>query len=129
MKSFLYITTRNACIDYLRKKKKQDISQNEIRYLTAKDVQPVEYEVMSADVLQELVKAIDELPPQCAEVFKAIFFENLSTSQVARKLNISNQNVLNQKAKAIRIMKAALAKKDMLSVALCCCLDMVAMMH
>ena len=62
--------------------------------------------MIQAEVLGEISHRIEELPNKCRQIFKLIFYNNLSTAEVSSKLGISNQNVLNQKAKAIQILRS-----------------------
>lgn len=116
IKSFLYITARNASLDYLRAMQRQRIAHQEIRYLEKEE--DVENEMVAAEVFHELSRQIEELPPQCQKIFKLIYFKNLSTAEVAGQLNITNQNVLNQKARAIEILRFRLVKKALIPASL-----------
>ncbi|MFT4016738.1 MAG: RNA polymerase sigma-70 factor [Agriterribacter sp.] len=114
IKSFLYTATRNACIDFLRKQKRHEHSHNEIEYLTAQAVFPDDIDIVNAEVLATLYREIENLPPQCGAVFKLLFFQRLSTEETAKQLNISAKTVLNQKGKAIQLLRKAFLQKGML---------------
>ena len=108
IKAFLYVTSRNACLDHFRKVQRERSVQKEIQYLLDMEMR-ANHEVIGAEVISELYSRIEKLPGTCRRIVKMILFENLNTSEIAQKLGISNQTVLNQKAKAVsRLSKALL---------------------
>jgi RNA polymerase sigma-70 factor (ECF subfamily) len=117
IKAFLYISCRNGCMDYFRQIKKEREARPEIIYLRKID-ELATSEMIDAEVFTELGKLIEKLPFKCRTIFNLIYNDNLSTSEVASKLNISNQNVLNQKARAIHILRDALVQKFYLPLSL-----------
>nr|WP_295876525.1 sigma-70 family RNA polymerase sigma factor [uncultured Chitinophaga sp.] len=110
IKAFLYTATRNACIDLHRQKKRQERSHEEIQYLLQPDDDADDLQLIDAEIMQRLFQEIESLPPQCSKVFKLIFVSKLDTGAIARQMKISPKTVLNQKAKAVRLLRAALLK-------------------
>ncbi|MBN8855827.1 MAG: hypothetical protein BGO55_16170 [Sphingobacteriales bacterium 50-39] len=111
IKAFLYVTSRNACLDYLRKLQQQRSIQKEVYYL--KEVYhlldpQVGHEIIRAEVITELYQQIESLPSTCRQIIKMMLVENLDTSQIAEKLGISSQTVRNQKAIAVRKLKVSM---------------------
>jgi len=66
----------------------------------------------------ELQQAIDnamlKLPPQCKLVFEMSRMEQLSYSEIAKKLNISTNTIENHISKALKILRIEL--REFLSV-------------
>jgi len=117
IKAFAYIVARNACFNYLQSVHRKSNSHKEILYLgNEEDNQLINYEIINADVIQELHRQIELLPPQCGLVFKKMFFFGLNSSQVAEEMGITRKTVLNQKLKAIAMLRAGLLKKGLLPV-------------
>jgi RNA polymerase sigma-70 factor (family 1) len=114
IRSFLFVSTRNSCFDFLRSEQRHGNSHKELLYLQGEAEEQVENEMIKARVLQEIYTKVEVLPPQCRKVFKLIFFEGLSTSQIAQRMNITARTVLNQKARAIQLLRGTLINKDML---------------
>jgi RNA polymerase sigma factor (sigma-70 family) len=52
--------------------------------------------------------AVEKLPAQRKRIIKSLFFEGMSSDQVAAAMDLSRQTVLNQKARAIAFLKLAL---------------------
>lgn len=105
IKAFLYVTSRNACLDHFRKLQRQRSIQKEVNYLL--DPQ-VGQEIIKAEVITELYQRIERLPSTCRTIVKMMLVEDLDTFQIAEKLGISSQTVRNQKAIAVRKLKVML---------------------
>jgi len=112
--AFLYVSVRNACVDFLRTVQRRDTSHREIFYLSAVGEEDMNHEKNRARIVQEIFLQVENLPPQCREIFKQLFFKRKSSAKVARGLGISPQTVLNQKIKAIRLLRMALQRKELL---------------
>lgn len=113
IKSFLYTTVRNSCLDYLRHMNRRSSWHKEISYLSETN-EEVEDEMMKARILQEIYNEIETLPSQCRLIFKLIFINGLSSKQISEQLGITAKTVLNQKLKAVRLLKNSLLKKNLL---------------
>jgi len=107
IRAFLYVTSRNACIDHLRFLQKQRTAHKELSYFEELEV-GAKNEMITAEVLSSLSIKIKALPQKCREIFELIYIKNLSTAEVAAQMGVSNQNVLNQKARAINILRSSL---------------------
>jgi RNA polymerase sigma-70 factor (ECF subfamily) len=100
---FLYTVVSNACSNFLRDQHKKRAREKEVAYLS--EFMSNSDQLIEARYIDEVYREIDNLPQKCKEILKLIIFENLDTHEVAEKLQISKQNVLNQKAKAIGILR------------------------
>lgn len=119
IKAFLYISTRNTCLNFLQYRQRKSVSQKELEYLSEREG-PVafDFELINAEVMQAIHRQVEELPRQCREIFKLIFFQGLSTAEIADRLGISTKTVLNQKLKAISLIRTELLKRKLFMVAL-----------
>lgn len=106
IKSFLYTATRNACLNLLKHKQRATLSQKEILYL-GKDLDDDNSltDMIEAELLDKLYQGIENLPTKCRNVAKLIFQEGLSTKEAAKRLNMTERNVLNQKTRAIQLLR------------------------
>jgi RNA polymerase sigma-70 factor (ECF subfamily) len=119
IKAFLYITTRNACLNYLRQSQRQHSSKRELNRLQDKTDEHALSHMVHAEVLREVEFEIDQLPTRCKEIFKLIYYERRPADEIAAQLGISINTVWVQRAKAIQLIRTNLLKKGMLSVLLC----------
>jgi len=108
IRNSLYLICKNASIDHLRHVQKELKALNWLE----KPENDIENrnEKITAEVLAELAKKIELLPDKCQKIVKLIYYNNLSTAEVAIQMGISNQNVLNQKARAIQILRSSIQK-------------------
>jgi RNA polymerase sigma-70 factor (family 1) len=108
IRAFLYITARNACLDFLNYTKKQHERKKELTYLSSDDEQPIIHTMIKAEILGEIYREIEQLPTECKKVFKMSYLEGLRNQEIADQLNLSVHTVKNQKARAIKLMRVRL---------------------
>jgi RNA polymerase sigma-70 factor (ECF subfamily) len=114
------VTTRNASLNYLRHIQRKTASQSELSYLQKdKDDHDVITDMIEGELLRKIYPLIETLPNKCKTIFKLIYFEDASTDEVAEKLHITPRNVLNQKRRAIQLLK----KKLLVAVFVSLCLN------
>jgi RNA polymerase sigma-70 factor (family 1) len=105
LRVYLFTIAKNFSLNYITKNYK-----NITVSLDAVDVEPVmEFNgpaelCISADMVRQIRKAIQQLPPQCRLIFQLVKEEGLKYKEVAAILGISPLTVRNQLAIAIRKM-------------------------
>lgn len=115
IEAFLYITGRNACLNFLRYLQKQNEKQKQLLHILLQ--QPTEgflQDDLKAEVLKSINAEIAKLPRSCGRVFKMAYLEGLSNDEIAEALNINNQSVRNHKQRAIKLLRLALLNRNML---------------
>lgn len=120
IKAFLYITTRNACLNFLKQVQRHANSKNELAYLSAQDEDHTLNEIIRTEVLQELYEEIENLPTQCRKIFKMSYQHGLKNHEIAEKLQISPNTVKNQKVRAIQLLRVRLLKRNLFILLLMC---------
>ncbi|MBO9200973.1 MULTISPECIES: RNA polymerase sigma-70 factor [Niastella] len=119
IKAFLFVATRNASLNYLRHIQRRTASQSELSYLQKdKDDQDIITDIIEGELLRKIYPLIETLPNKCKTIFKLIYFEDASTDEVAEKLHITPRNVLNQKRRAIQLLKKRLLVAVFISLCL-----------
>jgi RNA polymerase sigma-70 factor (ECF subfamily) len=114
------VATRNACLNHLRHIQRKTASQSELSYLQKdKDDKDIIMDMIEGELLKKIYPLIETLPNKCRTIFKLIYFEDASTDEVAEKLKITPRNVLNQKSRAIQLLK----KKLLVAVLASLCLS------
>lgn len=98
-KSYLYLSTRNKCIDFLRKKRPMyesvELAQeipNEIDYL------------IKEEAFRILDKAIETLSPQTQKVLN-LSMKGFSVQEIATNLNLSVNSVKTVKLRAYKVLR------------------------
>ena len=102
LKSFLYASVRNACIDKLRRKNPivQDISPSDLSGIIS-DEQAVDSSSREA----ELWTAIEQLPERCREIFLMSKRDGMTYREIAEELCLSEKTVEHQISKALKILR------------------------
>ena len=113
IKSFLYVVTRNSCLNFLKYSKRVSASQKEYSYWTDNKEEEILHIMYRAELLLELNSEIEILPEKMREVFELSFFQELPSGEIANKLGLSVKTVRNQKAKAVRLIRAAFLKRNL----------------
>lgn len=113
VKSFLYVTVKNACLNHLKQFNRHSACHEEIKYLsdTSEDLY-ADQKLLKAEMLQEIWKDIEELPPVRRKIFKMIYMDGLNTFEIARELRISVDTVRVQKARALHTIRATKKQKN-----------------
>lgn len=118
IKAFLYITTRNACLNQLKQMQRESLSKKQLAYLSGDKEGFVLNDIIRVEVLREIYREIDKLPAQCQKIFKLSFFEGRKNQEIAEMLGISVHTVKNQKARAIQLLKVKLPDRNLVALML-----------
>lgn len=105
-KAWLYITTRNSCLNYCKKIKHECYTEIDSNSFYSEET--VATSITRAEVLQEIVNIIEGLPVECRRIFKLGYLGNLTNQEIARELCLSIHTVKNQKARAIYLIRKRL---------------------
>jgi len=106
IKAFMYITVRNACLNYIKRVQRDSVMKSGFsNYLSTEHEEFALNEMIRAEVLQEIYVAIEALPSRCKKVFKLCYVEGLSNSDVAERFSISVNTVKNHKVKALGLLR------------------------
>ena len=119
VKTYLYISTKNISLKYLLKQHKQvAIAIDALTIeLESKEIHP-EQMMITADMVNKITEAVNQLPPRCKLVYKFIKEDGLRYKEVAAILNISVKTIDNQLAIALKKIGTAInvnLKKEHLS--------------
>jgi RNA polymerase sigma-70 factor (family 1) len=116
IKAFLYITARNACMDFLRYRKRQITNKQELGYVLLQQEENIptsSNDEIKTLVLKQLHSEIENLPAQCKRIFKMAWLEGRKNAEIAEKLELTEQTIRNQKARAVKILRLALSNYNM----------------
>ncbi|MGN6293949.1 MAG: RNA polymerase sigma factor [Chitinophagaceae bacterium] len=108
VKTFLYTTVRNACIDLLRKKNipvipvashEESLHDEEANFISF---------LIEAEVFREIFSAAEHLPQQIKKVFQLYFVEGKNEREISEELKTSYHTVRNQRQRAVALLKEKL---------------------
>lgn len=105
IKSYLYRSVHNACLNQIKHQKVKDAYKEYIvNFLEeAQEGPEIEHEVV--DNQERIFHEINKLPPRCSEIFKLSRFEGLKYQEIADHLSISIKTVEVQMGKALKILR------------------------
>ena len=109
LKTYLYISTKNISLKYLLKQHRQvaiGIDSLTIE-LESKEIHPDQM-MITADMMNKITEAVNQLPPRCKLVYKFIKEDGLRYKEVAVILNISVKTIDNQLAIALKKIGSAI---------------------
>ncbi|RKT01753.1 RNA polymerase sigma factor [Chryseobacterium defluvii] len=111
VKAFLYLSTKNSCLNKIEKEKVQrkrfDLY---IETFSEEDESFITSEIIYAEVVREVGLAIEELPEKCRIIIREFLDGNKNAKEIAEKLNITVSTVNNQKARGILLLKQKLSR-------------------
>lgn len=113
-KAFLFRTATNLALDYLRRQKVRnhlELSDSLIETL-ASNQPSLEHETFDRQRLEIFISALDTLPPRCRQVFVLHRLNNLSYSEIAEHLGISQSAVEKHIIRALAKCHAFLKEHD-----------------
>ena len=105
VKAFLYISTRNACLNHNQQSSYQARVRENIR-LQSNDIEAeVMNEAIHAEVLHQVYKIVNDLPEKCKEVMLLSYTKGLDCHEIARQMRLSVHTVRNQKSRGVHLIK------------------------
>jgi RNA polymerase sigma-70 factor (ECF subfamily) len=112
IKAFLYVSVRNACLNFLDAQRRREINLDNFRKVVeAEELQADnKYLELESDILIQLRKEVEKLPNKCKAVFKYKFYDGLETEEIAQRLKISKGTVHTQISRAFKLLKDRLLK-------------------
>ncbi len=108
IKSYLYRSVHNSCLNALKHEKVKDsYRQYMIQFMESSSESLLETEDPD-ELRNRIMKEIDSLPPRCSEIFKLSRFEGLKYQEIAEHLGISVKTVEVQMGKALKVLREKL---------------------
>jgi len=110
IKVYLYTATKNAALNYLSKKAKENITEpfDNINITLIQSAITPEQIMITGEMYKKIQEAVDALPPRCKMIFKLIREDGLKYKEVSEILNISVNTIDVQMAIAVKRIAAAL---------------------
>jgi RNA polymerase sigma-70 factor (family 1) len=102
LKLYLFISTKNSALNYLRSQKRSVLQPEQYQVQLQSIYFDPEKLMLTAEMMSRVQKAIADLPPRCQLIFKLVKEDGLKYREVAELLNLSTKTVENQMTTAIR---------------------------
>lgn len=105
-RSFLYISTRNACINSLARQSREQAAMGRLGYEARKEAPGmVLNDIIRLEVMRQVLHCLDQLPPGCRKVMRMSFVQGLSNREIANMLRLSINTVRNQRTRGIHLIR------------------------
>ena len=111
IKSYLYFSIKNRCLNHLRGLKIQD--QHHILYMEA-TLNEEGLAGEDSDITRQIASCLEKLPPKMAEIFKLKYLEEHTVKEIATQLEVSENTVKTQLLRAKEKLRMLLLKSTRL---------------
>jgi len=108
IKSYLYASTYNNSLMFLRKKKSELKYKSFLKYRNEKSLSPDSY-MKEYEVDLIIKNTLDSLPERCKQIFTLSRFEGLKYKEISDKLSVSVKTVEANMSKALKIFRLKLS--------------------
>lgn len=108
VKSFLYQSTRNRCLNEIKHLKIHNKYADSQVATESELSDDVEENIAAAELQARLTNAIAQLPAQCRKIFEMSRFDGLTNAEIAEQLNLSKRTVETQISKALASLRKSL---------------------
>jgi RNA polymerase sigma-70 factor, ECF subfamily len=108
VKSYLYTSTYNRCLNFIRDNKKFDRNTEITNQFQIEEQWDFSAQMEGMELEEKIDIAINSLPQKCKEIFILSRFENLKYHEIAGKLNLSVKTVESQMSRALLILRESL---------------------
>ena len=109
---YLYICVHNKCLDILRHKSVECITDTEINSIDIPD-EDLDAEIFAGEIYSRVFQKIDELPERQRTTIK-LAMEGKTNAEIAEEMHVALDTVKNQKFKAYATLRKHFAQHILL---------------
>lgn len=114
VKAFLYIATKNACLNHLKSPRNRYVGDIEdVADVLYGDDRDLLTQMIHAELVAELYRELQRLPEQYARIFRMTYFEEKTTEEICASLDISPNAVFTARSKATKLLRRLFKEKDL----------------
>ena len=106
VKGWLIVACRRASLNELRFRQRRQAAEKELLFLAPKQLPSHEHQLIEVEVICDLMRRLESLPPRCREVVELMFLQGKRTEEVAVLLGISPITVQSHKMNALLKLRA-----------------------
>lgn len=116
IRSFLYSSVRNACLNAIRHNKVvEKFVQEQVSRSPEVEAGAI-HSIIRTEVLAAVHEALQSLPEECGRIVRMGYIEGLKNQQIAKMLNISVNTVKTQKRRGLQLLRLRLPPETYLLV-------------
>lgn len=117
MRSFLYTTVRNQCLDVIKHRQVVQHVHRELIHAAPAGTNYDEYRMLQGELLNLIYAEIRQLPVQQRQVLEWSFLEDIPTAEIARRLSLTESSVRSARTRALARLRSVLREKRLLETA------------
>jgi RNA polymerase sigma factor (sigma-70 family) len=100
LENYLLTIIDQKCREHIKQQQHAARSARTAEIVTPPNVAAIEEEISSL-----IYDELDKLPPQRQQIMIQLYLKGLTSQQVAKRMKLSRQTVLNQKVRALKVLK------------------------
>ena len=108
IKSYLYKSVKNTCINYIKHQKVEEKYKNYFSYQIQIDELKSHDWITDTELAEHIHTAIEKMPPVRKEVFRLSKIEKLKYKEIAENMGVSIKTVENHMGKALKFLREEL---------------------
>lgn len=113
LKAFLYISTKNACLNHLRKPQSKWQLEDMNAWNESLFEEPEIYsKILQTELLKQIYAEVSKLPEKQRDVFRMTYLEDMTVDEISKRMNISPNAVYIYRSRAIAWLKNSSKLKD-----------------
>jgi RNA polymerase sigma-70 factor (family 1) len=114
IKAFLYISVKNACLNYIKSPHARQQFQAEPAEDLLSEPPEVVAKMIQAELLDAIYREIENLPEKQRAVFRMSHLDGMSTEEICAALNMSPAAVFTNRSRATETLKKLFKDKNLL---------------
>lgn len=105
IRAYLYTAVKNSCLSHIKVAAR--VKERQWHYNASLPTEEQGYvnEIIQAEVLREVMMAIELIPGHTGKIIKMSYFESLKNEEIAEQLGISIQTVKNLKSQGLKYLR------------------------
>lgn len=112
VKAFLYIVTKNACLNHVR----SSHARHELNYEMGEELLSADPEIydkiIRTELMQSIYEEVSRLPEKQREVFRLTYLDDLNTEEICERLRMTPTAVFANRSRAVKILRNVFKDKD-----------------
>lgn len=109
IRAYLFVSARNGCYNLLKHKKVVSAHEIILCHQLTEESKSLDPDMIEAEYIHLVYNAIEQLPPARKQVFKMMYIQGLSISEISQQLGISIKTVKNVRGIAIDNIRSYIA--------------------
>jgi len=114
VKAFLFITTKNACLNVVKSTHHRQFFDYEVAALLENPDPNIHVQIVKAELMQLIYQEVMKLPAKQREVFRLTYFEDFNTEEIAQQLGMSAAAVFTNRSRAAEALRLVFKHKHKL---------------